>query len=327
MKNILFLIQGENMPSSRVRVLNLLEKLRGKGYKIELLKYPKSKEDKLAMFGSLKYYDVVYLQKKLPSLIDIFFIRKNSNKLIYDFDDAVYMKHEMYKKQSSLSSRLKFSRIIKNSDMVVAGNRVLKEKAEEYNKNIEIVPSVIEMDGMPEKDYSAENDKFTVGWVGGNINISQLEMLSDVFRRLSEKIPMRLSVISGQAPDIKGVDMRFIPWKLETQDTEIANFDAGVMPLPDSPHARGKCGYKALQYMAAGVPPVVSDVGVNADIVQNGECGLVAENLDDFYDKILFLYENREKRIQMGKAARKRVNEHFSTDSAVQRLDSILRNL
>ncbi len=109
------------------------------------------------------------------------------------------------------------------------------------------------------------------------------------------KSPLEVKVISGKAPTLHGINLNFIPWTLEGQNSEIATFDIGVMPLPDSPYARGgKCAYKALQYMAAGVVPVVSDVGVNSEVVQDGENGFVASDVEDFYHKIKLLYNNKE---------------------------------
>jgi glycosyltransferase involved in cell wall biosynthesis len=325
MKRIIFLIQGENMPSSRVRVLNLLDKLKEKGYDITCQKYPKGQKNKNTVFTSLRDYDAVFVQKKLPSVFDTIMIRLFSKKLIFDFDDAIFMKHEKYKKQSSFSSRMKFKQIIKNSDLVIAGNEYLKQHAERFNDNIHIVPSVLETNNMPQRDYDNENDKFIVGWVGGNINLTQLELLNDVFKKLSEDFPMKLNVISGEAPNIEGIDMEFIPWTLDGQDAEIAKLDVGVMPLPDSPHARGKCAYKAIQYMAAGVAPVVSDVGVNAEVV--ADTGLVTESIDDFYDKIKYLYENKDTLKQMGKKAWVRACENYSIDFAVDKIDMLLKEL
>jgi len=327
MKKVIFIIQGHDMPSSRVRVLNLLEKLKLKGYSITCVKYPKKKQDKFRLITSLKQYDIVYFQKKLPSLIDAFFIRKFSNKLIFDFDDSIYLKHERYKKQTSMSSQLKFRSIVSKADIVVAGNRILAEFASKYNQNIKIIPSVIETDSMPQKDYDKKNDKFIVGWVGGNINLSQLELLGDVFRRLSKDFPLEVRVISGKPPHLEGINMKFIPWTVETQDFEISQFDVGVMPLPDSPHARGKCAYKAIQYMAAGVVPVVSDVGVNSDVVIDVVTGMVAKDIDNFYDKILYLYKNKDILKSMGEVASRHVTDFYSVNSAVKLVDEIFVNI
>jgi glycosyltransferase involved in cell wall biosynthesis len=327
MKSVLFLIQGQDMPSSRVRVLNLLDGLKARNWQIKCIEYPKKFADKINTFRSFRDFDIIYLQKKLPSVFDTFLIRFFAKKLVFDFDDSIFLKHENSKKKSSFSGRVKFRRIVSASDRIVAGNRILAGFALELNKNVSIIPSVVNTD-VPHKDnYETKKDVFTVGWVGGNINLTQLELLEDVLCRLSQKIPLELAVISGKPPQMDGVNVRFIPWDVNTQEAELAKLDAGLMPLPDSPHARGKCGYKAIQYMAAGVTPIVSDVGVNKDIVIHGETGLVAENIDDFYNHIMYLYQNPEVNARMGKNARKRAEEHYSLDTAVDNLDRILTDL
>lgn len=259
--------------------------------------------------------------------MDAYILGKLSKKFLFDFDDAIYLKHEKYNKEKSFSTNLKFNSIIKNASLIVAGNRILAEYVSPINSNIKIVPSTVETKGVPVRDYDKENEKFTVGWVGGNINLTQLQLLSDVFRRLSGEIPLELRVISGEKPEITGIDMRFIQWTEDGEANEIAKLDAGVMPLPDSPHARGKCAFKAIQYMAAGVVPVVSDVGINAEVVQNNKSGLVAKNIDDFYDHLKYLYNNKGQMKEMGAKARERAVQHYSLDSAADALDEIFKAL
>jgi len=324
MKKVLFLIQNYDMPSSRVRVLNLVDKIKEKGYEVTVIKYPKKLGDKVLLFKSLAHFDIVYLQKKLPSPIDAYILGKLSKKFIFDFDDSIYLKHESTGKEKSFSTQLKFKSMIKNAHLIVAGNKILAEYASQFNNNIEIVPSVLEVD-VPKRDYSIKNDKFIVGWVGGNINLTQLELLGDVFRKLSKELPLEVRVISGKAPNIDGIDLKFVQWDVDTQEAEIAKFDCGVMPLPDSPHARGKCAYKAIQYMAAGVVPVVSDVGVNKDVVLHNQTGLVAESIDDFYTELKYLYNNPKRKNEMGLASDKRATKHFSTESAVEKLHNIFK--
>ena len=124
--------------------------------------------------------------------------------------------------------------------------------------------------------------------------------------------------------EIPGVDVRFIPWSLETQDMEISRFDIGVMPLPKTRHSEGKCGYKALQYMAASVPPVVSDVGVNGEIVENGKEGLVVSEINGFYGALKSLAAAHEFRKELGLNARKRTERCYSIPVVAKKLAGIL---
>jgi glycosyltransferase involved in cell wall biosynthesis len=327
-KKILFIVQAYDAPSSRVRILNIIPKLEVKGYDIKCVEYPKKINDKIHLFMSLKSFDIVYLQKKLPNVIDRFFIRLLSKNLFFDLDDAIYYKHESSKKKTSSSNSSKFNRIVKSSDCIIAGNEILLNHVKIFNKNVKIVPSTVETNDIPVRDYSnSKNKKFIVGWVGGNINHNQLKLLENVFEKLSKEIPLEIRVITGIPIEMKNVDIKFIPWNINTQEIEIAKFDVGVMPLPNSSHAQGKCAYKAIQYMAAGVCPVVSDVGINSCVVLHNETGLVAKDIDDFYNQIKFLYENKSKLQMMGKRSRIRAIEEFSIDVAAEKLNEIFKNI
>ena len=130
--------------------------------------------------------------------------------------------------------------------------------------------------------------------------------------RIAEETRIELCVISNQPPEFEFKLMRFIPWSLETQAEEIARFDIGIMPLPATEFSAGKCGYKALQYMAAGVPPVVSDVGGNSQIITDGIHGLIVAHPDFFYDALKSLIQKPSLRTELGRNARERVESLFS---------------
>ncbi|MDX1813028.1 MAG: glycosyltransferase family 4 protein, partial [Gammaproteobacteria bacterium] len=197
--------------------------------------------------------------------------------------------------------------------------------ADELNSNVEILPSAVFVRDVPVKDYSIENEKIVIGWVGGKINLPYLQLMQPVLKKLSESYPIELCIVCDEGLEMDGVDVRFVPWTLEGQDTEIAKFDIGIMPLADSLHASGKCAYKALQYMAAAVPAVVSDVGVNRDVLQNGQLGGVAETVDDFYAELEQLIKDPDKRKEMGLASRKLVEAQYSIEAVAAQLAQILK--
>ncbi|UCG79033.1 MAG: methyltransferase domain-containing protein [Nitrospirota bacterium] len=214
--------------------------------------------------------------------------------------------------------------IVRHADIVIAGNKILAEHAREFNPNVFVIPSAVETRNVPVKSFMGEDNITVIGWVGGSVNLHHLEMLSPVLKRLSEEFKIEVRIICDRGIDLPGVDVKFIPWSLDNQEEEIAKFDIGVMPLPDNKHSEGKCGYKALQYMAASVPPVVSDVGTNADIVGDGEEGIVVSDIEEFYDAIKVLINDLQKRKQMGIAARKRVESEYSVQKVGSKLAGII---
>jgi hypothetical protein len=130
----LFLIQDAKMPSSRIRVMNLLPELKKNGLDVSAELYPKKIKDKFLLYNRLKNYDCVILQKKLISYFDLFLLRKKTNKIGYDFDDAVYLKDDSAASNYSISRKIKFNRIMKSVDFVIAGNNMLSKKSLFYKK-------------------------------------------------------------------------------------------------------------------------------------------------------------------------------------------------
>ncbi len=322
--NVLFLCQDLDMPSSRIRVTNLVPEIQKKGIFSEAKVYPKSISDKMLLWRDLRKFDVVYLQKKLPSTIETKLLRSFSRLLIFDFDDAIYYRDDSHASFESRSRLSKFGNIAKAADMVVAGNRVLADYAERFNNNVVVLPSSVETRGIPVKKHVGGSGDIVIGWVGGKANLRHLAMLSETFQKLAGICPIRLRVISSDVIRIPGVQVDFVPWNLQTQDREIALLDIGVMPLPLNKWSEGKCAYKALQYMAAGVPPVVSDVGINSEVVENNKEGLVASTPEGFYDAIRSLAGSEQQRITLGENARIKAETHYSVEVIGKNLADLL---
>ncbi len=325
---ILFIILDANAASSRVRVLNLLPYFREKGIEFEVRPYPKGFVEKIKTFRALRRFDIVFLQKKMPSPFESLLLKKASRYLVFDFDDAIYLRHDANKEIESKSRELKFKAIAKQADLIIAGNRILASEAERFNKNVEIIPSAVETRGIPIKDWSHEaREGVIIGWIGGAVNLGHLRLVEPVLKRLAKEHPIELRIICSEGIEMEGVKVRFILWSLETQEAEIARFDIGIMPLPKTRHSEGKCGYKALQYMAAGVPPVVSDVGINSEIVEHGKEGFVARDMEEFYRYLKILIENKELRKEMGLRARQKVERYYSLSVVADRLSEVLLSI
>lgn len=324
---LLFLIQDYEMPSSRVRVLNLLPELKKKGIECRVVPYPGRLIERLGLFRNLKGFDAVFLQKKLPTPFEALLLKSLSRKLIFDFDDAIYLKHDSSENIESRSRYMKFRAIIKRADLVIAGNRILAREANKFNKNVAVIPSAVETRNIPVKMWDIENEYITIGWIGGAVNLGHLKLVEPVLRRLSEEHEIELRIVCSEPVKMEGVKVRFIPWRLETQEAEIARFDIGIMPLPRTRHSEGKCGYKALQYMAAGIPPVVSDVGINPEIVEHGREGFVAKDMEQFYEYLKILIKDKDLRRQMGSRARQKVERFYSISVVGDRLSEILLSI
>ncbi len=326
MIKVIFLYQDNSLPSSRIRVLNLLPYLNDCGLKAEALLYPKTLKDKLKIFLTLKDFDIVVLQKKLVNPIDLYLLAKFSKKLVFDFDDAIYMNDDRAKNFYNKRKESRFKRIAIKSSFIIAGNPHLASKAREFNEKVYILPSAVFTDEIPVKtNFRKHEDPLILGWVGGGSNLHHLNLVIPALRQIADKIPFILRVISNEKFQTKGLKIENIKWDLKTQDYEITLFDAGLMPIPKNPWTEGKCSYKAIQYMAAGVIPVATKFGFNQTVIDDRQNGFLYDSHEEFIKIIEFIYQNPDLAFEMGKKAREKVKKEFSVNVIGRKLAQIIK--
>lgn len=269
-----------------------------------------------------KDYSLVVIEQQvfpyLPFFLEYLLKILNRN-IILEFDDAIFLTHP-----------IKMPSLIKMGKMVIAGNSFLRDYALEFNQTVAVFPTVIELKRYPMYSMligeANKGSKIIICWIGLAYNLCYLKGLADVFKRLSIKYKIVLKIISNKEIAIEGVDIRFKRWSYETEVQEIQKSDIGVMPLIDDEWARGKCGLKLLQYMAAGLPSVASPVGVNKEIILDGENGFLASRDDEWYEKLLRLCEDHELRRRLGLAGRKTIQERYSIDIWAPRLVEVYKS-
>jgi len=265
-----------------------------------------------------RQFDLVYVFREAslfgPALIESL-IALQGPPIVFDFDDAVFVP---YKSPSNgYLSFLKFfgktAKICKVSQAVMVGNSYLAEYASRYSGEVMIVPTTIDTDLYRPGLRRLRGDCVPVlGWTGSYSTLQHLLTAAPMLTELAERRRFRLVVVGTEAPEIPGVNIEFRQWKSATEVEDLADIDIGIMPLPDDPWSRGKCGLKALQYMALGIPAVVSPVGVNTEIVRDGVNGFVAGGKEEWINRLERLIGNRSLRTQLGRAARKTVEQHYS---------------
>jgi glycosyltransferase involved in cell wall biosynthesis len=314
MCKILMLFQDSNLPSSRVRVLNLVPELVRHGFTVTTIPYPKSFSDKFSIISNMRNYDVVFLQKKLLTMVEYYWLRHFSKLLIFDFDDAIYIKDDNAAESFSRTRLKRFKHVVKNADLVIAGNPGLGLFASQYNADVTILPSAVQVTGVCVRDWSKQHELPVIGWVGGGGNLHHLAIISPALQAVAKQIDFELRVISNRKFNLEGVTVKNIPWKLETQEADIAEFDIGIMPMPKNQWTKGKCSYKLLQYMAAGVPVVATDWGFNCDVIEDGKTGLLVDGNEGFFGALKHLLEDRELCVEMGRQGRSHVEKTFSLE-------------
>ena len=219
--------------------------------------------------------------------------------------------------------------MVKNSASVFAGNAYLADYARNARAAAtEIVPTVVDVDQYRVKVDSDTSAEPVIGWIGTPGKWREcVEPFLPVFRDVMQTYGARIEAVGVRMTSDEGAGIHFLPWSEEGEVQRIIGMDIGVMPLPDTPWMRGKCGYKLIQYMACGLPVVASPVGVNAEIVEHGVNGFLAENPDDWSRALKALIGNPELRRQMGAAGRKRVEERYSLQVYGPRVASLLSEI
>jgi glycosyltransferase involved in cell wall biosynthesis len=273
-------------------------------------------------------YDVAYVFREAallgPPWLEAWLSR--SLPIVYDFDDAIYLPAASRANAwvVSLKSPGKTAAICRRARHVTVGNETLASFARPLSRAVTVIPSTIDTDAYRVRERPA-NPRPIVGWTGSVTTAAHLEGLAPALARLRKGIDYELRVIGGKA-NVPGTDLRFVPWRAETEAEDLTGVDVGLMPLPDDEWSRGKCGMKALQYMALGIPPVVSAVGANATIVQHGVNGLHARSEDDWVDGILSLLRDPALRARLGAAARRTVEEGYSARVQAPRMAQVLKD-
>tara|TARA_R110002096_G_scaffold281675_2_gene475761 strand:+ start:3421 stop:4500 length:1080 start_codon:yes stop_codon:yes gene_type:complete len=277
--------------------------------------------------------DIVWLEKEtlpwIPWLIESAVLPRGV-PIVSDYDDAVfhrYDNHQLGAVRAILGNKI--GRVMAASDLVIAGNPYLADYAlQAGSPQVEIVPTVVDLDAYEVRESVADDDTLRVGWIGTPQTWQALAhpVHKVLDPELAEQSALFLAVGAGMQPEIAGT-LEILPWTEDSEVSLIQSMDIGVMPLPQTPWARGKCGYKLIQYMACGLPVVASPVGVNRDIVEHGVNGFLAESDDEWRAAIRMLLNDPELRRRMGAAGRRKVQEQYSLQVWGHRLAELLRTV
>lgn len=244
---------------------------------------------RLCALGELGRVDGVLLENQLfpyePGLLEgVLFA--SGKPVVVEFDDAIY---------ETPLHRAKLLRSIRRATHTIVGNEELRRFAGQASPRVSLVPTTVDLARYPKAPKSERAPgPFRIGWIGQASTLPYLEGLARPLARLAKEREIELCVICSRAPRLPGVPTRLIPWSEAGEAQALAQLDAGLMPLPDTPWTRGKCGLKLLQYMAAFVPAVASPVGVNTRILRHGENGLLARTDDDWHVALLRLIDEPE---------------------------------
>jgi glycosyltransferase involved in cell wall biosynthesis len=263
-------------------------------------------------------HDILWIEKEFLPWVPYALERRaiGNTPYILDFDDAWALRYE--DSRFALVRRLlgsKFRRLLRGAALTVTANETLFAWARaEGAANVLLLPTVVDLDQYAPRPEPA--GPFTLGWVGTPLTAAYLAVIAAPLRQLAAEAPLRLLVIGAPDVRIEGVECVHLPWSAASEAADLAGCHVGIMPLPDDDWARGKSGYKIIQYMAMARPAVASAIGANNQIIAAGETGFLAHNAADWLTHLRTLRDDPALRQRLGDAARVRVERHFSLQVA-----------
>lgn len=351
---VLALVPGvpNTIPAQRFRIEQWAPRLRALGVELEfesfmspelntILYEPGNYSRKAALVGEamlrraacmrhLEEFDLVYVQRETALIGPALFERWMNFKrvpYVFDFDDAIFLPNVSDANQSFgfLKFPGKTATACRLATHVIAGNDYLAEYARRFNSRVTVVPTTIDTEKYRPPRPRREIATPRLVWTGSPTTVPYLESLAGALLRLRERHDFILRIIGARQVSLPGIEVEMLPWQAETEAFDLHGAWAGLMPAPDDVWARGKCACKALQYMAVEVPAVCSPAGMNAQLIKDGENGLLASSADEWVEKLSLLIASAELRRRLGRAGRETVEAWYSAEVQAPRVYQIFR--
>jgi glycosyltransferase involved in cell wall biosynthesis len=336
--------------SSRVRFYQYLELLRAEGIAVSVAPFfdddylPRRYAGKqTSPFSMLNAYarrierllrvgrfDVVWIEYDalpwIPKAIETFLLRRRP--YVVDYDDAIFVRYgEHANRWSRALVGDKIAAIMRGAAAVTVGNEYLAGFARAAGaRRVEHCPSAVDVRRYQVREQSFHSGPVVIGWIGSPTTARYLEIVAPALRDICADGRARLVVVGSGSLSLPDVPIEVRHWSAESEVRDIESFDIGIMPLPDDAWARGKSGYKLVQYMAASRPVVASAVGANCQIVRSGRTGLLVKTPDEWVAALRTLCSDGALRTAMGRAGREVVEQCYDVRHAAPRLATILKS-
>lgn len=285
---------------------------------------------RLAELVRARRYDVVVIQYELFPFIPPGFERLlelAGVRYVVDYDDAIFHQYDHHARRAVravLGNKIRT--VMRHAHTVIVGNRYLEAEARRWNRRVCVIPTVVDTDHyVPRRTPLPADGPFTIGWIGSPSTAPYLDMVAGPLDRFAGARAARFLCVGGRAPSLRRMQVEERAWAEARELPDLQDLDVGIMPLPDTLWARGKCAFKLIQYMACGLPVICSPVGANRDVVRNGIDGVWADDDDAWVRAMEELAIDRPARARMGAAGRERVVREFSLNAMAPKLAEVLR--
>jgi glycosyltransferase involved in cell wall biosynthesis len=278
---------------------------------------------RLGLLLQLPVYDFIFIHREAtplgPPVLEWLLVKVFRKKIIYDFDDAIWLANtsEANRMVAGLKWHHKVASICRWAYKNSCGNTYLATYAQQFNLRSIVNPTTIDTVHLHNRvrDQSAPG-RLVIGWTGTHSTLKYLDQIVPVLAQLeAEGLDFEFRVISNHPPILPLRSLIFVPWRKTTEIADLLAFHVGLMPLEDDLWAKGKCAFKALQYMALGIPALVSPVGMNTEVVQDGYNGYICATPTDWEASLRQLLGDHNLRQRLGVAARATVVERYSVQA------------
>jgi glycosyltransferase involved in cell wall biosynthesis len=264
----------------------------------------------------------------LPGIMDRL-VKLSGKPIVFDFDDAIFHNYDQSGNafvRKLLGNRL--SHILGCSSFALCGNDYLRRYAERYCGSTQVVPTVLNTNQYRPAPFIDDTLGANIGWIGSPSTWREyMQPIMPMLVNIAAAHNARLTAIGAGSAADEWPTLTGRPWTLDSEISAIQSMDIGIMPLDDSPWARGKCAYKLIQYMACGLPVVASPVGMNIDIIENGVNGFLASNEAEWRGALSTLLKDKDLRRRMGATGRQRIEQEYSLNVWGPRVARLLSDI
>lgn len=278
--------------------------------------------------------DVVLLQREAallgPPVVELLLDLMGRRPIVLDLDDPTWVAYD-----SPTFGRLgrvlkwpgKADWLIDRAATVICGSRAIADHVEARGGTAVVIPTVVDTEVFKPRPDDARHEAPVVGWIGSHSTAPYLTGVAPALAEAAGRATFKLLVVGAGTASIEvpGVEVERRPWALEREVSDFQSLDVGLYPLVDDAWARGKSGFKAIQYLACGVPFVVTPVGATTDIGIAGTTHVEARTAAEWAAAVHGLVSDERQRRAMGAAGRAHALERYTVGQVATALADALR--